>query len=269
MNMATAGGILAVALASFIGGNEFVTSECPGPCSSPPVHQRTANPRMDVSVTPKLVIDAVSTRSSPSDRSPSESPPTDAHNAAPETIAVAIEYPPAESTPATSVTPAPAGLPVDDPVADIPTPEPAAGLQSLAAVTAEPCTVAVATETSLRGPTATALASINAVTPNIAFVVADRGPISIGHGGEWPADKPPLGWTAPDRRTILINPNHPASLIDAALADVIVHELGHVLISTAHVHDGTILDPHIDGRISIGTTDRAYLGELTCADLGL
>ncbi len=129
--------------------------------------------------------------------------------------------------------------------------------------------MSVATESSLRGPTATALAAINEVTPHLHFVVADVGPISIAHGGEWPVSQPPLGWTAPDRRTILINPDHPASLIDVALADVIVHELGHVLISTAHVSDGTILDPKIDGLITIGPSDSSYLADLTCADLGL
>ena len=127
----------------------------------------------------------------------------------------------------------------------------------------------VATEVGLRGPTTTALTALNEVMSNLRLVVADVGPISIAHGGEWPVVQPPLGWTAPDRRTILINPDHPGSLIDAALADVIVHEFGHVLIGPAHVDDGTVLDPHIDGQITFGPADRAYLGELTCADLGL
>ena len=145
----------------------------------------------------------------------------------------------------------------------------APGLQSLAAAPGQKCPVNVATEPSLRGPTASALAAINGVTPHLRFTVADAGPISISFGGEWPVAQPPLGWTAPDRRTILINPDHPGSTIDAALADIIVHELGHVLIGPAHVDDGTVLDPQIDGRISIGAADRAFLGELTCADLGL
>ena len=263
-----------MALASFIGGYEFVTTECPGPCSSPPVHQRTANPRMDVSVTPKLVTDAVSTRSVTPDRSRSDSAPDGAPPAptttAPESAAPAVTATTATSPPVTS--PAPTSSPrpaaTPDPAPSGADAVPASGPQPLAAAP-ERCPVAVATAPSLRRPTGTALDAINEVTANIVFVVADSGPISIDHGGEWPLVRPPLGWTAPDRRTILINPDHPASQIDSALADVIVHELGHVLISTAHVSDGTILDPNIDGRIVIGPQDRAYLSELTCGDLGL
>lgn len=266
-----------MALASFIGGYEFVTTECPGPCSSPPVHQRTANPRMDVSVTPKLVIDAVSTGSPASDRSPSD--PVAA--AAPRLVINPVIGPvigPVIATTTTAVEPDPAVTPMEpDPPAEASSetsPEVPPGVEAWSGpqpLAAEPvrCPIAVATEPSLRGPTATALAAINEVATNIVLVVADSGPISISHGGEWPVERPPLGWTAPDRRTVLINPDHPASSIEPALADVIAHELGHVLISTGHVNDGTILDPNIDGRIVIGRLDREFLASLTCSDLGL
>ena len=130
------------------------------------------------------------------------------------------------------------------------------------------CTIQIAVEPSLRSPAATALATLNAELVNVNLELSNSGVVTIRFGGEWPADVGALGWTDPSKRSILINPNHPGSTMEPALAEVIAHELGHVLISPAHVNDGTILDPNLDGQIRIGEADRSALATLTCDALG-
>lgn len=132
----------------------------------------------------------------------------------------------------------------------------------------EQCTIQVSVEASLRGPASAALAALNVELVNVRLELSNSGTVTIGFGGEWPADVAALGWTDPTRRSILINPNHPGSTMEPALAEVIAHELGHVLIGAAHVSDGTILDPSLDGQIRIGDADRDALGSCTCETLG-
>lgn len=130
------------------------------------------------------------------------------------------------------------------------------------------CTVAVVTDPVLVEPVETALRAVNAEMPHVRLVIAETGPLSIRFGGEWPADQPALGWTDPAGRSILINPDHPAVTMNRALAEVITHELGHVLIGPDHVNDGTMLDSRLDGQIRIGDDDRRVLSSLSCEVLG-
>ena len=132
----------------------------------------------------------------------------------------------------------------------------------------EKCTIPIAAESTLRSATSNALNALNAELVHVRLVLATSGTVTIGFGGEWPADVAALGWTDPSKRSILINPNHPGSTMEPALAEVIAHELGHVLIGAAHVSDGTILDPSLDGQIRIGDADRDALGSCTCETLG-
>ncbi len=90
------------------------------------------------------------------------------------------------------------------------------------------------------------------------------GPITIYYGGEWPTDPRALGWTAPDQLTVLINPDHPAVDVEGVLAEIIAHELAHVLLGASHVSDGTLLDPSLNGQIVIGDMDHLDLAALTC-----
>ncbi len=283
-----------MALASFLGGSEFATPECPGPCSSPPVNQTTETPRMEVSNTQEHVIEPVPIGHPPINwltagshtgedrrkavaprwyprKAPSPTPrpkPTTSASLPEATSAPPVpssSHPPTTAAPQSSPTVAVAKAMRRGARAQVETE--AQDVEEPAAPS--PCVVHVGVEPSLHGPASVALDQISAAAPLIDFVLADTGPVTISHGGEWPTDPVPFGWTAPDRRTILINADHPFHSIDEALAEVIAHELGHVLIGPDHVHDGTLLDPRLDGRINIGPADHAVLSDLTCSDLGL
>lgn len=134
------------------------------------------------------------------------------------------------------------------------------------------CDVVVWVQPALRPAAQDALAVLAPTLGKVELRIGDNGAagdVSIRFGGEWPTHQPQLGWTAPDRRTVLINPDHPFVDHPSALAEVIAHEMGHVLIGPGHVGDGTLLDPHLDGVITLGDADVRELGALTCADLGL
>ncbi len=129
------------------------------------------------------------------------------------------------------------------------------------------CVVSVTADPMVRAWAESAIAELEHALDEIELRLADRdGVITVGFGGEWPVDQPQLGWTAPDRRTILLNPDHPLAARDAAMIDVIAHEFGHVLIGPDHVDDGTLLDPHLDGTVRLGPTDLAALDALDCAN---
>ncbi len=130
------------------------------------------------------------------------------------------------------------------------------------------CQVSVSADRGLEAWVDAAIAELAPALDNIDLHLIDRGgAVTIGFGGEWPVDRPQLGWTAPDRQTILINRQHPLSSRGVAMIDVIAHEFGHVLIGPKHVDDGTLLDPHIDGVIRLGDDDLQALSTLTCDDL--
>lgn len=131
------------------------------------------------------------------------------------------------------------------------------------------CTLAVSTDVALQDAARQALAAIAPALDEISLSLVDSGGmVTVSFGGEWGGPVPQLGWTAPDRRTILINPDHPLIHQPPAMVDVIAHEMGHVLIGPDHVHDGTLLDPHLDGVVRLGEEDLRHLDALTCDSLG-
>ncbi|MGI9607161.1 MAG: hypothetical protein ACR2P0_13575 [Acidimicrobiales bacterium] len=133
----------------------------------------------------------------------------------------------------------------------------------------ERCGLHVVVDPALGQVAGTAFDVLNAAMPMVELRAAAVGPVSIAFGGEWPSDPAPLAWTSPDRRTVLVNPDHPATANDSALAEVIAHEFGHVLLGGQHTTDGTLLDPQLDGVITIGDADRAALRSMTCSGIGL
>ncbi len=128
------------------------------------------------------------------------------------------------------------------------------------------CVIAVQVDPFLEPATHDAIAALQPALTNIELTIASAGDISIEFGGEWPIETPQLGWTAPDRRLILINPDHPLIHRHEALVDVIAHEFGHVFIGPHHVSDGSLLDPHLDGGVQLNDDDRQALGSLQCGD---
>ena len=131
------------------------------------------------------------------------------------------------------------------------------------------CTLTVSTDVALQDTARQALAAIAPALDEISLTLVDSGGmVTVSFGGEWTGPVPQLGWTAPDRRTILINPDHPLIHQPPAMVDVIAHEMGHVLIGPDHVHDGTLLDPHLDGVVRLGEEDLRHLDALTCDSLG-
>ncbi len=128
------------------------------------------------------------------------------------------------------------------------------------------CTIAVQVDPILESATHEAIAALAPALTNIDLVIASDGEISIEFGGEWPTETPQLGWTAPDRRLVLINPDHPLVDRHEALVDVIAHEFGHVFIGPDHVSDGSLLDPHLDGQVWLNDDDRNALASLRCGD---
>ncbi len=113
-----------------------------------------------------------------------------------------------------------------------------------------------------------ALGDLNRATSNIDLVMDGGATVEIRFGGEWPTDAAPLGWTSPDGRQILINPDHPYANEPAVIHEIVSHELGHVLIGPQHVADGSLLDPRLNGQVMLNDSDRAALSAVTCADLG-
>jgi hypothetical protein len=113
-----------------------------------------------------------------------------------------------------------------------------------------------------------ALDLLNDATPLVELRPMDNGPVNVRFGGVWPTAPAPLGWTSGDGRQILINPDHPFAGEPAIITEIVSHELGHVLLGPAHVNDGSLLDPQLNGQVMLSDSDRTQLSSITCPELG-